>query len=249
MGSEIYPAMSGGMRALKMLDALSNNLANVNTTGFKADRLVFELQAPEQASSSDASAAEMRLAEAWSALDSEATDFSQGNVRPSGGNTDFAINGAGFFQVEDSEGTTFLTRDGSFQLDSENYLATRGGLRVLGADDLPLQIKQGDFVVGPDGAVRVNGQLAGTMGVVDIADRTGLSKQGANLFAMAKDSEMVVAGGKIQQGHLEGSNVQPIQALTQMIAINRYYEAFTKSLENSSSLDKQLNSSVGKLRG
>ena len=79
MGREMYPAMSGGMRALRSLEVLSNNLANVNTTGFKQDTPVFKLHKPEAAERYGEDNAATRLAEAWSSLDSEATDFILGN--------------------------------------------------------------------------------------------------------------------------------------------------------------------------
>ncbi len=247
MGREIYPAMSGGTRALHMLDVLSNNLANVNTTGFKADRATFTLHSPVQAEGLDPDSAEARLAAAWTSLDGEATDFSQGSLQASGSQTHFALSGDGFFQVEGQDGVVRLTRDGSFQVDLEGMLATRGGDRVLDDKGGTLKVGSGQLQVDPSGEVKVDGKVLGRVGFVDVADRALLSKVAGNRFETAPGQQLVEAAPQVKQFHLEGSNVEAVRALTQLVAISRYYEAFSKSLETSSEMDQQLNTTVGRI--
>ena len=247
MGREIYPAMSGGTRALKMLDVLSNNLANVNTTGFKSDRATFTLHSPTQAQGLDPDSAEARLAAAWTTLDGEATDFTQGSIQPSGSATHFALSGDGFFQVAGADGAVRLTRDGSFAVDTEGMLATRGGDRVLDDKGSSIKVGAGDLVVDEGGEVRVDGKVVGRIGFVDVADRDALSKVAGNRFETGAGQALVEANPQVRQFHLEGSNVQAVRALTELVAISRYYEAFSKSLETSSEMDQQLNTTVGRI--
>lgn len=247
MGREIYPAMSGGTRALHMLDVLSNNLANVNTTGFKADRATFSLHSPTQAAGLDPNSAEARLAAAWTTLDGEATDFSQGSLQPSGSQTHFALTGDGFFQLQGGDGVTRLTRDGSFQVDAEGMLATRTGDRVLDDKGAAIKVGSGQLQVDPSGEIRVDGKVLGRVGFVDVEDRSQLSKVAGNRFEPVAGQALTEAAPQVRQFHLEGSNVEAVRALTQLVAISRYYEAFSKSLETSSEMDQQLNTTVGRI--
>ncbi len=248
MGREIYPAMSGGTRALQMLDVLSNNLANVNTAGFKADRAVFSLTSATSAEGVDPNSAEAKLAAAWNTLEGEATDFEQGSLLGSGSATHVALQGDGFFAVKGADDVVHLTRDGSFRIDSDGYLATRAGAHVLDDGGKAVKIPAGELVIDEGGDIRVNGAKIGALGVVDVADRTLLEKAGGNVWALGAGQATVdVEDPVIRQFHLEGSNVEPVRALTELIAISRYYEAFQKSLESSTELDQQLNTTVGRI--
>ena len=246
MGREIYSAMSGGIRALKTLDTVANNLANVNTTGFKSDRPTFKLAAPEQASNLDPESAEGRLANAYAVLDGVSTDYSQGVLRESGRMTDLAIRGEGFFQLQDEEGNNFLTRDGSFQVNSKGFLVTRDGLQVQQRGGGSIQVGQGAFSVTESGEVKIGEDTKGRVAVVGAAAKD-LSKAGGNRWVPDAKAPLAETDSQIMQKHLEASNVQPIQALTEMIAVSRYYEAFQKTLQSSAELDQKLSSSVGKI--
>jgi len=231
-----------------MLDVLSNNLANVNTTGFKSDRAVFSLKAPDAAKGLDPDSAEARLAAAWNSLDGESTNFEQGSLVASGSATHMGIQGEGFFQVQAEDGAVNLTRDGSFGFDTDGYLSARSGARVLDDGGEAIKIGAGELFIDEQGAIQVDGAKVGQLGVVDVADRSLLSKVGGNMWSLADGQQTVAAEGAIvRQHHLEGSNVEPVRALTQLIAISRYYEAFQKSLESSTELDQQLNQSVGRI--
>jgi flagellar basal-body rod protein FlgG len=248
MGRDMFPALSGGVRALQTLDILANNLANLETTGFKADRPVFRLHAADHGRIADRSSAEARLASAFATLDEAKVDWSQGNLQQTGADSDLALAGDGFFAVQDGAGITHLTRDGSFAVDEQGFLSTRGGLRLLGLDGQPLSVAgNGPFEVDRAGNVAVDGATRGTIAVVDVPDRDALEKEGANLWKLPPGTATQPVGAEVVQRHLEGSNVQPVSALTQLIAASRYYEAFEKSLETSSQLDQNLSSRVGRI--
>ena len=176
MGREIFPAMSGGLRAMRELEAVSNNLATVNTTGYKAARLIFKLHAPEAAKGLEKDSSASRLAHAWSALDSEAIDFRQGSLRETGSLTHLALDGQGFFRVENVEGgPDLLTRDGSFELDADGFLVTSGGRRVLDDTAKPISVGAGQLEILTSGEVRVDAEKVATLASVDVQDRTTLS--------------------------------------------------------------------------
>ena len=248
MGRDIYPAMSGGIRAMRQLEVVSNNLANVNTAGFKADRPSFTLHAPRGAPTEGA---EARLAGSFATMDGAHTDWSQGALRDTGARTDLALIGeSGFFRLEAGEGDaadSFLTRDGAFVVDTEGYLAARSGHRVLDPSGAAVQVGMAGFEVNAQGDVLVDGGKRGAIGVFDVEDRLLLDKVGGNRFAVPAGTEVTVAAAEVVQGSLEASNVEPVRALTELIALSRYYQAFQRNLQTSSELDKALSDRVGKV--
>ncbi len=242
MGREMYPALSGGLRSMRSMDVLANNLANVRTTGFKADRVEFELATTE----SDAGS---KLGASFVAPVGEVTDYRQGPVEDTGRPTDFALRSEGFFVLAGAEGEKgpSLTRDGSFVVDAEGFLMSAAGRRVLGDDGEGLRVgTDAPFVVSETGDVTVEGRKVGALAIVDVADRQQLAKVGGNRWE-AGALELLPVDGQVRQGALEGSNVEPVQALTELIAVTRYFEAFQKNLDVSSKMDEQLSSSVGRL--
>lgn len=248
MGRDIYPAMSGGIRAMRQLEVVSNNLANVNTAGFKADRPSFTLHRPEGA---EAGGAEGRLAGAYATLDGAQTDWRQGVLRDTGAQTDLALVGEdGFFRLEAGPGDaadSFLTRDGAFVVNGDGYLTARSGHRVMDDAGGPINVGGANFEVNEQGDVLVGGAKRATVGVYDVDDRTALSKVGGNRFAVEPGSAVVAANAEVIQGSLESSNVEPVRALTELIALSRYYQAFQRNLQTSSELDKALSDRVGKV--
>jgi len=250
MGREMYPALSGGLRSMRQLDVLANNLANVNTTGFKADRVHFELTSPTKDGAMGEG--ERKLAASFVTGLGEVTDYSQGMVRDTGNPTDFALRGEdGFFQLlapEGAQGGPILTRDGTFFLDPEGFLTAGDGFLVQGADGEPIKVSGGgELVADHEGKLTLDGTAIGQLAIVDVADRTQLAKTGGGRWQAPPDTEVAPAAAEVLQGQLETSNVEPIHALTELIAITRYYEAFQKNLEASSKLDEALNNQVGRI--
>ena len=248
MGREIYPAMTGGARALKALDTLANNLANVNTNGFKADRPSFRLHRPDAADGLSADDPQSRLGAAWATLDGQHTDFSQGSLQGTGSATHLALQSQGFFQLDapGAIGGVQLTRDGSFEVDAEGYLASRSGQRVLSVKGEPIKLEGGAVEVTKQGQVKVAGADVAQIAVVTTADPNALSKIDGNRYALNEGQQVAEVGGLVKQFHLEGSNVSPVSSLTQLVALSRYYESFQKTLETASELDQQL-TSVGRI--
>ena len=246
MGQEIYPALSGGLRSMRSLDMLANNLANVNTTGFKSDRAAFALEVPESAG--DPGTAAYRLGASYVTTTETQTDYSQGTLQSTGNPTDLALLGeGGFFRLAGEEGSIELTRDGSFAVDTQGMLVAIDGARVIDVEGEPIKVGDAPPVIGADGTVTVDGEVRGRIAIVDVADRSILEKAGGNRWRVPADTELAEGTAHVRQGELEGSNVEPVRALTELIAITRYYEAFQKSLESSSDLDEQLSTRVGRV--
>ena len=246
MGSELYISLSAGAQALKQLDSVSNNLANLQSVGYRADRPCFRVALP-QAARQQPGTPQARLAAGFLTPDGVVVDYTQGALQTTGGTTDLAITGDGFFALQGQDGL-LLTRDGSFELDDQGSLVTRDGLPVLDAQQAPITVRgSGALQIDADGTVRVGGVRAGRVGVYDLTDRAAMEKVAGNRFAVAPDTKLEAGQGDVKQGYLESSNVEPVKALTELITVTRYYEAFQRNIRTVDEIEEQLSSRVARL--
>ncbi len=226
---------------------ISNNLANVNTTGFKKDRAMFDdlmyqnlRQVGGQNSQNTQSPTGTAVGTGVQAVATEKV-FTQGNVQQSGNTMDLAINGRGFLQVTMPNGDTNYTRDGSLTLDSTGQLVTATGLLISPAITIPPNALS--VTIGNDGTV--SAQMPGTaavsnLGQIELADfinPTGLQAVGGNLFQATGSSGAPIVGiagqnefGTLTQGSLETSNVNVVEELVNMIEAQRAYEMNSKAI-------------------
>lgn len=247
-----------GMEAQQtQLDVISNNLANVSTTGFKRANAVFEdliYQNLRQvgANSSEQSQLPTGL-QIGLGVRTVATSrtFSQGSLQQSGNNLDVAIKGNGFFQVTLADGTTAYTRDGSFQVDSQGRLVTASGHPV--ATGITVPITALNVTISGDGTVTATlpgstaQQPIGTITLASFVNPPGLEPRGQNLFAETSASGAPSTGapgvnglGSLQQGFLETSNVNVVQELVSMIQTQRAYELNSKAIQTSDQMLQKL---------
>lgn len=233
MSGGLYLGVRGGSSALRALDVAANNLANAQTTGFKADRAVFEL-APTGDDASSPGAA-LRT--------SSAVDLQAGTARTTDEPLDMAIDGPGFFQLREPGGATVLTRAGAFTLNAAGEIAARDGALLLSRSGGTIRGDGGDVEIAADGSVTVGGEGRGRIAVVDV-DPAALEKRGGTRFVAL--GEVVEAEGVVAQGRLEGSNVDPVSSLVELIALQRYYEAFQQTARATDGMDQQLASRVGR---
>ena len=226
---------------------ISNNLANVNTTGFKKDRAMFDdlmyqniRQAGGQNTQNTQAPTGTSVGTGVKAVATEKV-FSQGNVQQTGNTMDLAINGRGFFQITMPNGDTNYTRDGSFTLDSTGQLVTSTGLAVTPAITIPQNALS--VTIGSDGTVsaQLPGAAAaatiGQIGVADFINPTGLQAVGDNLYQATGASGAPIVGiagqtefGTMTQGSLETSNVNVVEELVNMIEAQRAYEMNSKAI-------------------
>lgn len=232
------------------LDAITNNLANTATNGYKRSRAVFEdmmYQNIRQAGAADSAQTQLptglQLGTGVRAV-ATARNFSQGALTQTGNPLDMAINGPGFFQVQMNDGTLAYTRDGAFQVDAQGQLVTAAGLPVSPGITLPATAVS--ITIGRDGVVsaQMPGQAAaqqvGQLQLAHFMNPAGLDPRGGNLFAETAASGNPQTGnpgtpglGQLNQGTVESSNVNVVEELVSMIQAQRAYEINSKAIQTS----------------
>jgi flagellar basal-body rod protein FlgF len=225
----------------RRLDVAANNLANINTSGFKADELVTE-EADDTGAHADADPRNIRFVRDVGLT----RDMNQGEIALTGNPLDVAIEGNGFFMVQGPSGPLY-TRDGAFTISSEGQLVTADGRAVLSSGGAPIQFdtSTGEApTIGRDGAITVAGSEVGQLGVVTFTAPGALSKVGDNLW----DAHGQTSGdfeGVVEQGALEGSNVRPVIEITRLIEISRAYQSAAQFVTNTDDLRRRAIQTLG----
>ena len=247
MNAALWAAKTGLDAQQTEMAVISNNLANVNTTGFKQDRAVFEdllyqnqTQAGADTSQTTQSPSGMSIGTGVQVVATE-KDYSQGSLTQTGNPLDVAIEGQGFFQIQMPDGTVAYTRDGSFQSNAQGQLVTSSGYLVQPGITIPQGAQS--VTIGSDGTVSVKlaGQSAPTqIGQIQLANfinPPGLQPIGQNLLVQSAASGSPQTGspgtnglGPISQGELESSNVNVVEELVNMIQTQRAYEMNSKAI-------------------
>lgn len=223
----IYRAASGMLPRIKRQEVIANNLANVNTAGFKRQSVFSE----------ELGRAELKVAskqEGWETpmLSDIYTDYSQAVLDPTGNDFDIALDGSGFLIVESPDGQQYYTRAGEFSLSTEGHLITSSGY-VLVSDSGPLTIgPDSDFEIGIDGSISVNGEETGKLALVDFEKPYSLERLDGGVFK-APDGVNPIEPEKlfVRQGYLERANVDVIREMIDMIASFREYESNQKAIQ------------------
>ncbi len=247
MMKSLWIAKTGLSAQQTQLDVISNNLANVGTSGFKRSRAVFEdlmyqttRAAGAQSSQQTQVASGMQVGTGVRAVAAERL-FTQGSLQQTNNPKDVAINGAGFLQVLMPDGTTAYTRDGSLQISPEGQLVTSSGYLVQPAVTIPAGVT--NISIGSDGIVTVQQQgsaqrvQAGSLQLASFSNPAGLEARGENLYLETASSgtpNVVTPGtagtGMLMQGYVETSNVNVVEELVNMIQTQRAYEINSKAI-------------------
>jgi flagellar basal-body rod protein FlgG len=243
------------------MTVVSNNLANVNTTGFKKGRAIFEdllYQNVSQAGGATSQDTEkptgLSLGTGVRVVATEKT-FDQGSTVNTGNPFDVMISGRGFFQVLMPDGTLAYTRDGSFKVDSEGRMVTASGYEVQPSITVPTGVTS--VTISPDGLIqaKITGQVdpvtLGTLQIADFINPAGLQPRGQNLLIETTASGTPQVGnpnlegrGDLVQGALEGSNVNVVEELVGMIETQRAYEMNSKAIDVSDQMLQYLNNNL-----
>jgi flagellar basal-body rod protein FlgG len=253
----LWIAKTGMEGQQSKLDAISHNLANVGTNGFKRGGVMFEdLMYQQLRPAGSASSEQTQLPTGLQVglgvrVAASARFFSQGNLQQTGNNLDVAVKGNGFFQIQLPDGSTGYTRDGSFQVDGNGALVTNNGYPVQPGITVPANAQ--NLSIAADGTVNatIPGQVAQqTLGQIQLAafvNPAGLESRGQNLFGETAASGTPQAGapqsnglGALQQGFVEGSNVNVVEELVSMIATQRAYELNSKAIQTSDQMLQRL---------
>ena len=261
MNPALWAAKSGLDAQQTRMAVVSNNLANVNTTGFKKSRAVFEdllyqnvTQVGAATSQNTQAASGLELGTGVRVVATEKT-YTQGNLSQTGNAMDLAINGRGFFQVLLPDGTLGYTRAGDFQLNASGQLVTSSGYTLQPAISIPQGAQS--VTIGNDGTVSV--QLAGqsaptTVGSLQLADfvnPAGLQPRGENLLTESAASGTAQTSnpgqnglGTLLQGSVESSNVNVVEEMVNMIETQRAYEMNTKAIQTTDQMLQYLSSNL-----
>lgn len=254
----MYSGLFGALSNEHRLNIIANNLANVNTTGYKRDRYAFEdtmihfaherIMQPvlslrdKPLFANPVHMAKVRLAEGT-------VDFEQGALKDTGNPLDLAISGEGFFKVSTDIGELY-TRNGHFQIRADGILTTSQGFPVI-ADGGPLEFPpNAKFRVGSDGQVYADDEAVGQISVVTVSDLKAMEKHGYNMFRIrdgADANEQPAQDFEVAQGYLETPNVNVVEEMVNMIETHRAFEAYQKVITGTKELDDKVIQRVGKV--
>lgn len=221
--SYIGIARQKGLREL--MEVTANNMANVNTPGFKSQNMLFTDFLKKSSVGSSGSY----------------RDLSQGTLTQTANNLDFAIQGDGYFAVQTDDGIRY-TRAGSFSLNSKGEIVTKLGMQVLNDVGLPLKVPSGttQITATESGALSSNKGGIGKLKVVNFDNPKALEVAGNSLFDASNATEIPVTKPQVVQGMLENSNVQPIIEMNKMIEILRMYQSTQNVLNNDHDMTRSM---------
>ncbi len=237
------------------MDVTANNLANMNTTGFKVEHLVSH-QVTERPARATENPHDINFSQGWQLQ----RDMKDGSFVQTGNPLDVAIEGTGFFEVEAANGDLYYTRDGEFSMGVDGQLVTRNGFLLRNADEVyegetllaeggaitadPLG---GDITISKDGTISQDGAVLGRLTVKSFEVPEALEKIGNNLYTPGEQAP-IEANVRLSQGFVESSNVSPIVEMTQMIEISRAYQSIAKLITNSNQMREQAIQKLAKVR-
>ena len=243
MENMLLVGLSRQMTLERQLDVVANNVANVNTNGFKADKSLFEEYLASNAHEDNFARPDRRV----SFVQDRGTyrDFSQGPAEQTKNPLDVAIDGNGFLVVQTPAGERY-TRNGGLQINTQGQLVTASGLPVLGTGG-PIVFQPGDkeITINGDGGVSVRegvnrvDSLRGKLRLVSFAQAQSLLKEGSNLYSAGAGANPQPATNiKVRQGYIEKSNVNSVLEMSQMIEVTRAYTQMATLLQTQSDLHK-----------
>ena len=253
----LYSAASGMQSQQLNLDVISNNLANVNTAGFKMSKMQFQdmlyqttKEAGSAAGAGNTLPSSLQIGQGATPVATERI-FTQGTMSQTGNNTDIAINGNGFFEVQLPDGSLGFTRDGSFKADSTGRIVTAEGYPLVGATPVPPGVT--NITITASGSVSYQTQNSTTpttwqLQIANFNNPGGLDATGGNIFKETSASGTPTLGnpgegglGTLQQGYLELSNVSVVSEMVNLILAQRAYEVNSKAVQAADEMMQQSN--------
>ena len=242
----IYTAASGMIAEGLRADTIANNLANADTAGYKKDTTVtseFRNMLLQRINDGGDSQTIGRMGTGAEVV-ANVTNHATGVFKVTDNSLDAAIEGNGFFVIDAPQGVRY-SRDGSFRLNEQNQLVSADGFRVRGQGGAPIVAVEnaGALQIDPTGRVFSGAQEVGQLEMVSFANRQQLVKEGGNLFRAPADGlQAEPFTGKVRQGALEGSNVNVVQEMVNLITSYRAYEIHSKAVQTQDALaDKAIN--------
>ncbi len=229
----------------RQMNVVANNVANMNTTGFKSEKLLFtqyimpvakdgEFRTPDQT---------LSYTEDWATIH----DFSPGDIAQTGNNLDIALQGKGFLTVQTPAGDRW-TRAGALQINNQGVLVDNNGYPVLGQGG-PIRFGPSETGIqfSQDGTVSSSAGAKGNLRIVEFANPQALKREGDNLFSGG--TPVAATQTRVMQGALEKSNVSSVRQIAEMIRVNRSYQSMAQLIKRQDELKRNAISVLGNLTG
>ncbi len=261
MLKSIYTPVSGAIAQERVLEMIANNLANMNTVGFKGDRVTFTLlePEPEKRYTDPLPPANFKVGveQLMNLKGNEIThvgvasverDQTQGAPIDTKNPNDIMIEGDGLLSIMTPDGIRY-TRNGSLGVSPQGVLMTKDGHPVLGEKG-DIVVRGGAFQINESGEVWQDGQMVDRLNLYQFDDDGALERAGLNMFLYggAPEGRKLIANPQVRQGFLEGSNVNAIKDLTNMIVAHRSYEAYQKAVSNYDQIMQKSSNQIGEVR-
>jgi len=229
--SGLYAACSGLMARTQAIDIVANNLANLDTAGYKRETQFYEaLTTAVQGASGPARLGPLNSAvNQYGVLGGQSLVMSPGSLEQTGNPLDLALQGDGFFVVNSPQGLRY-TRNGSFSVDSTGHLVTSEGYSVMGAKG-PITLPPGKVTVSNDGTISVGDTLVGKLQVVQFPPNTHLTAESNANFSAPAGAAQPLTSAHIREGALEGSNVNPVEEEVNLVTLQRHSDFLTKAIK------------------
>lgn len=234
MNRGIYATATGMWAAQSKMDVIANNLANAATTGYKRDGLAFAERYERELRANGGLGASLGTLGSGAIQRSQFTHFGVGALSATSNPLDLAIpQDKGLFAVQTPQGIRY-TRDGAFALNTDRELVNKLGYPVLDESGRPITLPTGTPQIQDDGTVRVGDREAGKIGIFDGT----FQKSGNNLYE--SNDAKPLESATVKAGHLEASNVNPVEAMIEMISLNRSFELAQRSIVQQDELTQRL---------
>ena len=266
----IYTALSGSLAQSLKIDTIANNIANVNTTGFKRDQQTFNeyltsaekepgvIQVPRVPASIESFYDMNGGDKAYVNAAGTYTNFEQGSMKATGGKLDVAIDGAGFFEISTPQGV-MMTRAGNFTVDGNGQLVTKDGFPVLmegtneqSADQRTVRFSgQSPAYISDGGEVFEGEKRLGKISLINVNNPDVLQKVGGNNYGFKTNMTpevTAIARPNLKQGFVEASNVNIVNEMTEMITAQRVFEGTQKAIQAYNSMSEKLINIVGNVK-
>lgn len=261
MLKNIYTPVAGALSHERAMEMLANNLANINTVGFKGDNVTFTLLEPEPFKSYPTPLPPANFKVdlnkigplkgnelSYVGIAGMERDFSQGPAITTYNKFDLMIEGRALFKVHTNEGARYM-RAGDLTLSKDGVLVSKSGDPVMGEKGL-IYLRSRQFEVNEKGEVYQDGQLLDRLALYEFKDSSSLERVGQNYYLYTGPDEdiQISRNSRVLQGYLEGSNVNPIKNLTSLIMAHRSYEAYQKAVKNFDQMMDKSSNSIGDVR-
>ena len=262
MQNAMFSGLFGALTAEHRMNFIANNLANVNTQGYKRDIMAFkdtmahyahdEIREPlMHLRSKNLFPEAQNMARPRIAV--SRTDFSQGSMEFTGNPLDLAISGENAFFRVNTPGGEMLTRNGHFVLSTNGTIVNTEGYALMGvAGPIVVPPNTRSVVIAGDGTVSCDGAGVGQVALVSVDDPQKLEKKGKNLYSArgnVTQGNAYAAGSRVEQGFTEKANVEVVSEMVSMIEVQRQFEAYQKVMQTADTLDRAANEKVGRRQG